>query len=153
MRARLLPLFMAVAASMVGCRQPLAPSPQAEGAAQETSDPQARPDKKPGNPRPKVSSALQTLADRSARERRPLAEIAQELNLRTEGDLVQVQVRTSPEGQKAAQAAFVAVGGKATKVTSDGTLVQGWVPVTAFEALAAYPEVLFIEGPTYLIPM
>ncbi len=150
MRARLFPLFIAVAVGVVGCRQPLAPDRSGTPVPTLAPEQQADRAEETKSARPKVSTPLQTLADRSARERRPIAAIARELHLRTQGERVQVQVRTLPAGQKAAQAAIAAVGGEATGATSDGALVQGWVPVAALDALAAYPDVLFIEGPTYM---
>lgn len=151
MRARLLPLLMALAAGGIGCGQPLAPD--SPGARPESPDPRADPASETKNGRPKVDTALQELIDRPAREHRPMAEIAEQLGFVVQGDKVQVQIRTAPTGQKAAQAAIVAVGGVATGATSDGALVQGWVPVTAIDALAAYPDVLFIERPHYARPL
>jgi len=96
---------------------------------------------------PKLDSYLANVAaaaEVSVGEARALAESG---SLRLSGDLVHVQIVTHAPGLDGAVQAITGAGGEVTGVGFGDTLIQGWLPVDALEAVAAHEDVHFIRRP------
>ncbi len=75
------------------------------------------------------------------------APLANSLGLRRLGDLVQVQVLTTPDRIEAAKKVMVNAGGQVSGAAWDHTLIQGWLPFQALETVAGSPSVDYIRKP------
>jgi len=102
---------------------------------------------------PKLDSYLADVAaaaEVSVGEARALAESE---SLRLSGDRVHVQILTHAPGLEGAVQAMTEAGGEVTGVGFGDTLIQGWLPVDALEALAAQEDVFFIRRPIQAFPV
>ena len=102
---------------------------------------------------PKLDSYLADVAaaaEVSVGEARALAESE---SLRLSGDRVHVQILTHAPGLEGAVQAMIEAGGEVTGVGFGDTLIQGWLPVDALEALAAQEDVFFIRRPIHAFPV
>lgn len=96
---------------------------------------------------PKLDSALADVAESAGVSLASALDVARSIGLRLDGERVHVQVSTHAEGQKAATQAVIESGGEVTKSSPDGTLLQGWLPVSALDAVAACPDVYLVRRP------
>jgi subtilisin family serine protease len=102
---------------------------------------------------PKLDSYLADVAaaaEVSVGEARALAESG---SLRLSGDRVHVQILTHAPGLEGVVQAMTEAGGEVTGVGFGDTLIQGWLPVDALEALAAQEDVFFIRRPIQAFPV
>jgi hypothetical protein len=68
-------------------------------------------------------------------------------SLRLSGNQVHVQIVTHAAGVHGATQAIAEAGGEVTGVGSNGTLIQGWLPVDALQTMVADANVLYIRRP------
>jgi subtilisin family serine protease len=102
---------------------------------------------------PKLDSYLANVADAaeiSVGEARALAESG---SLRLSGDRVHVQIVTHASGLEGVIQAITEAGGQVTGVGFGDTLIQGWLPIDALEAVAAQEDVYFIRRPLQAFPL
>jgi subtilisin family serine protease len=94
-------------------------------------------------------AALTAAAESSPGEALALAESG---SLRLSGDRVHVQILTHAAELEDATQAVAEAGGEVTGVAFEDTLIQGWLPVNALEAVAAHEDVFFIRRPIQAFP-
>lgn len=102
---------------------------------------------------PKLDSTLAQLAAASAASEEAVNAQAESSAVRLVEGRVQVQIATDAAGLAAVKAAVTEAGGEVTGVGRQDTLVQGWLPPDALEAIAARSEVYFIRRPTPVFPL
>ncbi|MBI1876895.1 MAG: S8 family serine peptidase, partial [Chloroflexi bacterium] len=102
---------------------------------------------------PKLDSTLAQLAAASKSSAVEVATLAESRSLRLADGRVQVQIVTGATGLAAVKAAVADAGGEVSGVSHDNTLVQGWLPPGALEAVAARNEVYFIRRPLPVFPL
>lgn len=96
---------------------------------------------------PKLDSALADLAAAAKDSPQTVLALADILSLRLSGDRVHVQIVTETSGLQSALRAVEQVGGEVTKAADNGTLIQGWLPITALETVSANAGVYLIRRP------
>ncbi len=79
-----------------------------------------------------------------------LATLAQETGVRLEGERAQVQLVIDASQRKQVSQAVAALGGEITGARLDGTLLQGWAPLSALQALAQRPGIHYVKRPPQL---
>ncbi len=100
---------------------------------------------------PKLDSSLDGLAAAAQDSPQTALALALSRSLKLSGDRVQVQIVTHAAGLQRAIQAVAESGGEVTKIGSDAALIQGWLPVTALEAVAAHDDIYRIHRPAELI--
>jgi subtilisin family serine protease len=96
---------------------------------------------------PKLDSYLASLAAAAESSPGEALALAEAGSLRLSGDRVHVQILTHAPGLEGATQAVAEAGGEVTGVAFEDTLIQGWLPVDALEAVAAHEDVYFIRRP------
>jgi subtilisin family serine protease len=96
---------------------------------------------------PKLDTAMHSLASASKISSRTALERAGSLSLRLSGQRVHAQIAVKASGLEAVRQAVAEQGGEITGVGNRETLLQGWLPISALDALAGHKDVLQIRRP------
>lgn len=98
----------------------------------------------------KMDTALAELAATANQKERSAARLqeqAQEYGLPLDGERVQIQLVIDGANQELVTQAVDELGGQITGSIDGGALLQGWLPASQLNALAARPEVHYIRQP------
>ncbi len=74
-------------------------------------------------------------------------QMADSRGLRRLGNLIQIQVVTTPDHLMSVKKAMVNAGGQVTGTSWDNTLIQGWLPFQALETIATNALVEYVQTP------
>ena len=96
---------------------------------------------------PKLDSAMASLAAVAKVSTEEAANLAKSRLLRLSGNRVHVQIIIQASGLEKVAEAVAKAGGEVTGVGNKDTLVQGWLPIEALEAVAAEADVYLIRRP------
>lgn len=102
---------------------------------------------------PKLDSTLAQLASASTASGGAVNAQAESSAIRLVNGRVQVQIVTDSANLAAVKAAVSQAGGEVTGVGQHDTLVQGWLPPAALEAIANRREVYFVRRPNPVFPL
>ncbi len=100
---------------------------------------------------PQLDSAMADLAAAADGSIAGAQALAGAQSLRLSDHRVQVQIVTHSPGLQRAIRAVAEAGGEVTVVGRDETLIQGWLPIGALEAVAAHDDVYLIRRPAELV--
>ena len=76
-----------------------------------------------------------------------LAALAQAVGVRLEGEQAHVQLVVDAAQREQVSQAVAALGGEITGARLDGTLLQGWAPLSALRTLAQRPGIHYVKRP------
>ena len=137
--------------SLVGFAAPVAPSGPIAGSVFLPPEAMQAPVDLAGTGKDKRDARLEAvlgeLAAAAKVSNAAAAELADVKMARRSGDRVQVQAVTSPDRLEEAKAVISKAGGEVTGVGWGDTLIQGWLPFQALEAVAADPQVDYLRTP------
>ncbi|MBN1993719.1 MAG: S8 family serine peptidase [Anaerolineae bacterium] len=96
---------------------------------------------------PKLDSALANVAVGANLSTTEALSRAGAESLRVSDSQVHVQIITHPSGLENVLQALTEAGGTVTGVSNETSLIQGWLPVSALETVAAQSDVYYIRRP------
>ncbi|MFO7742596.1 MAG: S8 family serine peptidase [Anaerolineae bacterium] len=100
---------------------------------------------------PNLDSTMADLAAAAEDSVQTALALAESQSLRVSDDRVHVQIVTHAPGLQRAMQMVTGAGGEVTKVGNDATLIQGWLPIRALEAVAADDDVYLIRRPAEVV--
>ena len=96
---------------------------------------------------PKLDSSLAELVSANKVSESQALDLARARGIRVSGNRVHVQIVIDPSKRNPITSAIRASGGEVTGVGNRGKLLQGWLPISALETIAAVDGVQFIRRP------